>query len=63
MVIVLVCNQAYAINNAGQIVGYALHGGDKRAVLLNPVPEPSTFALLGMSMFGLLCYAWRRRKA
>ena len=29
-----------------------------------PVPEPSTLALLGMSAFGLLAWAWRRsRKA
>jgi hypothetical protein len=28
----------------------------------SPVPEPSTFVLLGMSAFGLLAYAWRKRK-
>jgi hypothetical protein len=26
------------------------------------VPEPSTFALLGCGLFGLLAYAWRKRK-
>jgi hypothetical protein len=26
------------------------------------VPEPSTFALLSISAFGLLAYAWRRRR-
>ncbi|NLF08859.1 MAG: PEP-CTERM sorting domain-containing protein [Pirellulaceae bacterium] len=26
------------------------------------IPEPSTFALLGMGLIGLLCYAWRKRK-
>ncbi len=26
------------------------------------VPEPSTLALLGMGLFGLLTYAWRKRK-
>jgi hypothetical protein len=31
------------------------------AVLLTPVPEPSTFALLGVGVFGLLAYAWRRQ--
>jgi hypothetical protein len=25
------------------------------------VPEPGTLALLGMSVFGLIAYAWRRR--
>jgi hypothetical protein len=29
---------------------------------LNPVPEPSTIALLGVSAVGLLAYAWCRRK-
>ena len=26
------------------------------------IPEPSTLALLGMGLFGLLAYAWRKRK-
>jgi hypothetical protein len=26
------------------------------------IPEPSTLALLGAGLLGLLCYAWRRRK-
>ncbi len=26
------------------------------------IPEPSTLALLGMGLFGLICYAWRKRK-
>lgn len=29
---------------------------------LGQVPEPSTFALLGMGLFGLLAYAWRKRR-
>ena len=34
-------------------------GGD---LVLNVVPEPSTFVLLGMGAVGLLGFAWRRRK-
>ena len=29
---------------------------------LTTVPEPSTLALLGMSVLGLLAYNWRKRK-
>jgi hypothetical protein len=27
-----------------------------------PIPEPSTLVLLAAGLFGLLCYAWRKRK-
>jgi hypothetical protein len=32
------------------------------SIQVEGVPEPSTFALLGMSAFGLLAWAWRRNR-
>lgn len=52
------------INNAGQMVGMGLFGGQTRAFILNtvaaPVPEPQAAAamLLGLALLG-----WRRRRA
>ncbi|NLF07813.1 MAG: PEP-CTERM sorting domain-containing protein, partial [Pirellulaceae bacterium] len=40
--------------------GYELYYDNFR--LVNPIPEPSTLALLAAGMVGLLCYAWRKRK-
>jgi formylglycine-generating enzyme len=52
-----------AINDSGQIVGAGYHDGGTRAFLLTPtpIPEPSTLALLGSGVVGLLGYFWRRR--
>jgi hypothetical protein len=45
---------------------YALPRGGSpvtgRATSVVVVPEPSTIALLGCGLFGLLAYAWRKRK-
>jgi len=50
------------INNAGQIVGFGINpDGFSHGFLLTPIPEPSTFVLLGMGAFGLLVYVWRWR--
>lgn len=47
-------NQAYAINNIGQIVGYGLIEGEQHAFLLNPVPIPSAVWLLGSGLIGIM---------
>ena len=56
-------NQATAINDNGLIVGYGVNpSGHTDAFLLTPIPEPSTFALLGIGAISLLGFAWRRRR-
>jgi probable HAF family extracellular repeat protein len=53
--------EAYAINDHGQIVCDALSrlSSTQHAILLTPVPEPSTFALLLAAAIGSLLW-WRR---
>lgn len=51
---------AYDINNKGQIVGLGEYGGQYRAFLLTPVPEPGTWAALCLGAVALMR---RRRKA
>ena len=41
---------ATAINDAGQITGYGVIGGQNHAFLLTPVPEPTTLALLALGL-------------
>jgi probable HAF family extracellular repeat protein len=51
---------AFDINNSGQICGIGINpSGQTDAFLLTPVPEPSTFALLGAT-FILFAFAWHR---
>lgn len=49
---------AYGVNDNGQIAGTGIFNGQQRAVLLTPIPEPSSFALLGI---GLVCAFAARR--
>ncbi len=35
---------------------------DSVSLTAQPIPEPSTVALAAAGMFGLICYAWRKRK-
>jgi len=54
-------NEALAINNAGQIVGFG-HSPTlvQRAFLLNPVPEPAAVALWAA---GLAVLSWRAARS
>lgn len=51
-------SQAWDINDSGQIVGCGAYNGQFHAVLLNPVPEPSSVLALLCGIIGL---AWRKR--
>jgi len=46
--------EADDVNNNGQIVGSATINGEQHAVLLNPIPEPTTMAILGLSAVAIL---------
>jgi probable HAF family extracellular repeat protein len=53
------------INNNGAIVAsmFDTSAQTYRAVLLTPIPEPSTLALFGVGALSLLAYVWRRRRS
>ena len=61
----MVLNNATAIDNNGDIVGYGTdsHGTYQAFEILNvATPEPGTMTLLAAGLVGLLAYAWRKRK-
>ncbi|MBK8754646.1 MAG: PEP-CTERM sorting domain-containing protein [Candidatus Competibacteraceae bacterium] len=51
---------ASAINNAGQIIGDGIINGQQHAFLMSPIPEPTTFFLLGVGFVGL-SFCWRSK--
>ena len=53
---------ANGINDSGQIVGLGSHNGQANsAFLMTPIPEPCTFALLGIGVVSLSVCGWWRR--
>jgi probable HAF family extracellular repeat protein len=59
----LTLTRATDINDSGQIVGYATAvDGHPHAFLLNPVPEPSSLALLVLGALMIGASAMRRRE-
>jgi hypothetical protein len=51
---------AFALNNAGDIVGYGELDGQVRGFLMTPVPEPATLVL---GILGMLCATCLRKPA
>jgi probable HAF family extracellular repeat protein len=58
-----VLTDATAINDVGQIVGQGYAGGQTRAFLLTPVPEPASWLLLTVAAAGLFALRAASRRA
>ena len=57
-----ILNYAFAINDVGQIVGAGSSpSGQEHAFRLDPIPEPSAFALFCIGAVSLLGCVWRRQ--
>ena len=52
----------YITYEANDAATPSLSGGNDVAIYSEPVPEPSTLALLVIGFLSLLAFAWRRRK-
>lgn len=57
-----ILTSANGINDLGWIAASGTDpGGNSHALILIPIPEPSTLVLVGIGAISLLAYAWRRR--
>ncbi|MCW5624592.1 MAG: hypothetical protein KIT73_07760 [Burkholderiales bacterium] len=52
--------EAAAINDHGVIVGTGIIGGQERAFVLSPVPEPYSYVLFAWGLMLLSLYTWRQ---
>ena len=57
-----VLEDAYGINNSGQIVGWGAINGGNHAFIMTPIPEPTTILLMGFGILGLLGIVIRQRR-
>lgn len=53
---------AYDISDTGYITGVGLYNGQARGFILTPIPEPTSFSLLGLGVAGLALRFLQRKR-